>query len=272
MRGSVDRITFRNAQNGYSVLQVSLEDSNEKITAVGMCPHAKVGSHVMMNGSFIVHPKFGRQFTITTLTETAPSTPAGIERYLASGLIAGIGKKTAERIVKEFGTSSLEMIRTEPDKVAALTGVGRKKAGLLQGALAQQSEFDQIMRFLVEHRISPALSVKIYERFKNKTVQTVEGDPYVLAREIRGIGFHTADTIALNIGFDPQSPKRLRAGIQYALEEGADDGHCYLTRPTLLERARNLLGIEGTEHLGEHLEALLSEALLTQHGEITDCP
>lgn len=265
VRGTVDRVTFRNPQNGYSVLQVALDGSIERVTAVGMCPHARVGSYVMMTGTFITHPKFGKQFNLQSLTETPPSTSEGIERYLSSGLITGIGRKTAERIVKEFGSTALEVIRTDPDKVAALSGVGKKKAELLQGALAQQTEFDQILRFLVEHRISPNLSTKIYERFKNKTIDIIKSDPYILAREIRGIGFHTADTIALNLGASPTSPKRLRAGIQFALEEGADDGHCYLTRQILLDRARTLLGIDETIDLGEHLDNLISDGSLTTY-------
>lgn len=265
VRGTVDRVTFRNAQNGYSVLQVALDGSIERVTAVGMCPHARVGSYVMMTGTFINHPKFGKQFNLQSLTETPPSTSEGIERYLSSGLITGIGKKTAERIVKEFGSTALEVIRTDPEKVAALSGVGKKKAELLQGALAQQTEFDQILRFLVEHRISPGLSTKIYERFKTKTIDIIKSDPYILAREIRGIGFHTADTIALNLGVSPTSPKRLRAGLQFALEEGADDGHCYLTRQVLLDRARTLLGIDETIDLGEHLDNLIAEGSLSTY-------
>ena len=265
VRGIVDRVTFRNAQNGYSVIQVSVENSKDKLTVVGMCPHARVGSYVMMTGHYITHPKFGRQFTLQSLTETPPSTSEGIERYLSSGLITGIGKRTAERIVKEFGNTALEVIRTEPDRVAAVSGVGKKKAELLQGALAQQSEFDQILRFLVEHRISPNLSAKIYERYKNKTIDIIQADPYILAQEIRGIGFHTADTIALNLGISPSSPKRLRAGIKFALEEAADDGHCYLTRQVLLDRGRTLLGIDETVDLSEHLDALLGEGKLTNY-------
>jgi exodeoxyribonuclease V alpha subunit len=180
-----------------------------------------------MTGTFIVHPKFGKQFTLQSLIETQPSTAEGIERYLSSGLINGIGKKTAERIVKEFGSAALDVIRTEPDKVAKLVGVGKKKAELLQAALAAQTEFDRILRFLVEHRISPNLSAKIYERYKGKTIDTITNDPYTLARDIRGIGFQTADTIALNLGMSPHGAKRLRAGIWYALEDASDEGHCY---------------------------------------------
>lgn len=262
VRGTVDRVTFRNAANGYSVLQVLVEDSNDRITAVGMCPHAKVGSYVTMTGSFIAHPKFGKQFTLQSILETPPSTSQGIERYLSSGLISGIGKKTAERIVREFGDQSLETIRSDPERVAKLSGVGKKKAELLNAALAQQSEFDQILRALVEYQVSPNLSARIYECFKGKTLDILRTDPYELARKVRGIGFHTADKIALNLGWAPDSPKRLMAGLYFALDAASDEGHCYLSRKSLLERARMLLGIEDCSQLGEHIDELISQGVL----------
>jgi exodeoxyribonuclease V alpha subunit len=265
VRGTVDRVTFRNPDNGYSVLQITVDGEGERITAVGICPKAKVGSHVTMTGSFISHPKFGRQFTVVTTSETPPSTADGIERYLSSGLITGIGKKTAQRIVDEFGARALEMIRTDPDSIAKVTGVGKKKAELLHAALLEQTEFDDILRFLVEHQISPNLSAKIYERFRGKTVEIVKSDPYILAREIRGVGFQKADSIALNLGVTPNSPQRLRAGLYFALDNATDEGHCYLTRQTLLERARTLLGLEDLSELSEQLEHLLTTDILTMY-------
>jgi len=267
IRGTVERVTFRNPDNGYSVLQVALDGERDCITAVGICPKAKVGSHVTMTGSFIAHPKFGRQFTVTSSTETPPSTVEGIERYLSSGLITGIGKKTAQRLVDEFGAQALEVIRTDPASVAAVGGVGKKKAELLHAALLEQTEFDHILRFLVEHQISPNLSAKIYERFRGKTIDVVKADPYILAREIRGIGFQTADSIALNLGVAPNSPQRLRAGLHFALDKASDEGHCYLTAKTLLERARSLLGIEDTTELSEQLEWLISTDALIARGD-----
>jgi exodeoxyribonuclease V alpha subunit len=150
-----------------------------------------------------------------------------------------------------------------PDEVAALAGVGKKKAELLHAALLQQTEFDQIMQFLVEHQISPNLSAKIYERFKGKTVESIKSDPYILAREIRGIGFQTADSIALKMGIAPDSPLRLRAGIFSALDSATDEGHCYLSRQAILERSRQLLGIEDSSQLSEQLDYLLSIDVLT---------
>jgi exodeoxyribonuclease V alpha subunit len=269
VRGTIHRVTFRNPENSYSVLQITLDSSSEKITAVGTCPQAKVGASVLMTGRFITHPKFGRQFTVMSLVETPPSTPEGIERYLASGLISGVGEKTAKRIVDTFGLAALEVIRSNPESVAVLPGVGKKKAELLHAALAQQSEFDQIMQFLVEHQISPALAHKIYERFKGRTLEQVRSDPYILARDVRGIGFHTADSIALKLGIALDSPLRLRAGLYYALESASDEGHCYLSNRSILERAQQLLGVEDVSALSEQLELLLNnEALTTYQGGI----
>ncbi len=265
IRGTVDRVTFRNQENGYSVLQINLDDRNDRITAVGISPQIKAGAHVTASGSFLDHPKYGRQFTVHTISETPPSTKGGIERYLSSGLISGVGKKTAKRIVNEFGTTALDIIREDPTRVAALAGVGKKRAELLQAALLRQTEFDQVMRFLIEHQISPNLSARIYSRLKNKTIETLKSDPYLLAREIRGIGFHTADTIALNLGIAPDSPLRLRAGIYCALLNGSDEGHCYLPEKILLERAQLLLGLEHAPDLGEQLNQLLAEGDLVSY-------
>ena len=269
IRGTVDRVTFRNLENGYSVLQINLEESRDRVTAVGICPQIKAGTLVMLTGSFVTHSKFGRQFQILSCSETLPSTASGIENYLSSGLIAGVGKKTAQRIVAEFGTQALELIRSEPDKVAALAGVGKKRAELLHSALANQGEFEQTLRFLVEHQISPNLAAKIYQRYQGKTLEVLKKDPYALARDIRGIGFQTADTIAINLGIALDSPLRLQAGIYCALNNASDDGHCYLPENTLLERANLLLGLEQAPDLSEQLQELLNkEALVSYNGGV----
>jgi exodeoxyribonuclease V alpha subunit len=266
LRGAVERVTFRNPTNGYSVLQVRIEDTSERITVVGTCPHTKVGAHVLMTGSFIAHPKFGRQFTLQSIGEVPPSTAHGIERYLSSGLVTGVGKKTAQRIVKELGTQALEAIRTDPARVAAIEGVGKKKAALLLEALTAQGTYEQTLRFLVEHEISPALSARIYERFRDKTLDIVQADPYILAREIRGIGFNTADSIARKLGIPLDSPLRLRAGLMHALTSASEEGHCFLRHKVLWERAQLLLGIENSAEIGEQLEHLIScNILVARH-------
>lgn len=266
LRGTVVRVTFRNPTNGYSVVQVDADDSKERITAVGLLPLAKVGSHVLMEGEFVTHQKFGRQFSAVSCTEAPPSTAEGISRYLASGIITGVGKITADRIVAAFGERAIEKIKESPDEVALVPGVGKKKAQLLQDAFAAQTEFDQTMRFLIEHKIGPSLGARIYERFKNKAVEIISKDPYVLAREIRGIGFLTADSIAKTLGFPHDSPLRLKAGLAYALDQAADEGHCALTEENLIGKASQLLEIENPDSLRDPLHELMTEGLLVRRG------
>jgi len=258
LRGVVDHVTFRNNDNGYSVLRVMVEGTSSVTTVVGICPQARVGSHIVMTGNYITHPKFGKQFSIISASETLPSSAEGIERYLGSGLITGIGEKTAKRIVEHLGESTFDIVKLDVERVAKIPGVGRKKAELLHQALSTQTEFEHVLRFLVEHRISANLSAKIYERFKEKTIETVRNDPYILAREIRGIGFQTADMIALNMGLTFDSPLRLKAGLHFALDEATSEGHCYLPPDTMITRARTLLGVDETIDLSEHLDDLLT--------------
>lgn len=266
LRGTVVRVTFRNPTNGYSVVQIDADDSKERLTAVGILPNARVGAHVLMEGEFITHPKFGKQFAAVTCSDAPPSTAEGISRYLASGIISGVGKKTADRIVEAFGERAIAMIKEDPDRVAEVPGVGKKKAILLQEAFALQTEFDQTMRFLIEHKIGPALGARIHERFKNKTVEIVTKDPYVLAREIRGIGFLTADTIAKNLGLPHDSMQRVRAGLAYALEQAANDGHCNLSHDNLITKTGQLLEIENADLLHEGLTELINQGEIVRHG------
>jgi exodeoxyribonuclease V alpha subunit len=265
IRGTIERVSYRNPENGYAVLQVMLEGSRDKITVVGLAPHAAAGTYAIITGEYREHPKFGRQFALHNLTDTPPSSSYDIERYLSSGLIAGIGKKTAERLVQEFGTTALDVIKDDPDAVAAIPGIGKKKAELLSTALTNQSSFDQTLRFLVEHRISPHLSYKIYERFKHNTLETIQKDPYILAREIRGIGFQTADAIAMNLGTGPLSPQRLQAGVYAALSDASDDGHCCLPKHILLQKAQLLLGIEEIEEITTTIQSLLDQDILVSY-------
>ena len=265
LRGVVKRITFRNPSNGYTVMQLAVPDKSESITVVGSLLSASVGAHLLIRGSYHTHPKYGEQFHATGMSETTPSTTEGLATYLGSGLIKGIGPKTAKRLVKEFGTEVIEVISQEPERVANVPGVGSYKAKLIAEGLVAQGEVREVMRFLMEHNVSPNLASRIYEKYGNKTVEVLSRDPYLLARQMRGIGFLTADTIALNIGLKEDSPERLKAGVYYALEKAADDGHCYLPEEQLLQRARVLLGIDETIDLSEHIDSLIEEDYLVRY-------
>jgi exodeoxyribonuclease V alpha subunit len=236
----------------------------QQITVVGNFLETPVGTHLMVRGSFIQHPKFGRQFSAKSVTETTPSTPEGIITYLSSGLIPGIGEKTATRIVKAFGDETLEVIHRDPERLAKLSGVGKKKAQAITEALAQQHDTRAIMQFLLEHNISPRLATKIKEKYDNRAVEVLSRDPYILARDIRGIGFSTADTIAMNLGIKPDSPARLKAGIYYAIEKASEDGHSYLPLEAAALRARSLLQIGEDIDLSPFVTQLVQEGYLVQ--------
>lgn len=264
VRGVVQRVTFRNAENGYAVLQISVPDQREQLTVVGTHLEPKVGAHLVVRGRYRDHPKFGRQFHASVITETAPTSIDGLETYLGSGLIKGIGPKTAKRIVEEFGGDALEVIHRDPERLAKIPGIGRHKAVMLSQAFAEQSDVREVTRFLVEHNISTGLAARIYDKYKNRAVEILSRDPYLLARDMRGVGFSTADGIAMKLGLAPHAPQRLKAGLYYSLERAADEGHCYLPLDLLVERTQVLLGSSEPLDLSPALEALLEEDYLVR--------
>jgi len=262
VRGTIQRITYHNPANGYSVLQLEVAEHGRRMTVVGYWPKPAAGAEIVARGVYKQHPRYGEQLSASSITETAPSSAEGIEKYLASGLIKGIGSKTARRLVKAFGAATFEVAHREPEKVAAL--VGKHKAGVLQKALAETQEVQEILRFLIEHNVSQALATKIHDRYGNRSIEIISRDPYLLARELHGVGFATADRIALNLGLKPDAPQRLKAGLYYALERAAEDGHCYLNKPQLMQKAAALLGLAADFELGleSHLKELCQEGFL----------
>ena len=269
IRGTVKRVTFRNSENGYAVLQLQIPDKIQHLTVVGSCTEsdAKVGSNLIVRGNYADHPKFGRQLIASSITPVAPESAAGIEKYLASGLIKGIGPKTARRLVAAFGKDTLDIIHQEPDKVAALAGVGKKKAEQICQAFGEQQERREILRFLIEHNISPNLAEKIYKRYGVKSVETIKKNPYLLAREMQGVGFLTADAIAMNLGLRPDAPQRLQAGIYYALEQASTEGHCFLDEQTTADRSRALLGLADEIDLTPQLDSLIQDEYIVRSEE-----
>ena len=260
--GVIARVTFHNPENGYSVLQVNLTEQNETLTVVGTILNPVQGMSIHARGKSVFHQRFGAQFQAASITEIAPSTNEGIEKYLSSGLIKGIGEKTARRLVNKFAEKTLEIIYKDPDKLATVSGISKNKALLIHNACTQQRANQDSMRFLIEHGVKPNLAQKIVDKYKSKTVEILSKDPYMLARQIKGIGFLTVDRIALQLGITPDSPERLKAGIFYALERSADDGHCYLNKSDLFRRSITLLGIGDHYDLSEHLESLLAEGFV----------
>ncbi len=267
IRGSIERITYHNSENGFSVLQLRVLEQTELIPVVGAVADIQIGQELVVRGSYTEHPKFGRQIKAASIEVSTPTTPEGIERYIGSGLIKGIGPKTAARIVERFGNDTLEIIHNYPEKLARVPGIGRHKAKLISAAFADQKEAGEVMRFLVERNISTGLASRIYKMYGTKSIEVLKRDPYLLAREMKGIGFATADSLALNLGLATNSPQRLKAGVYYALERARDDGHCYLPEEHLLARAADLLDIEDPVTLLPHIASLVQERFLHRSEE-----
>ena len=244
LRCVVERITYQNAQNGYSVIKCRVKGYSDLVTVVGSMPDVHVGSVLELGGSWRVDPKYGRQFSMETFKETLPATVFGIEKYLGSGLIKGIGPKYAKKIVQEFGKDTLEVIETDPDRLNSIPGIGKMRVEKIKQSWQEQKEIKNIMLFLQGHDVSTSHATKIYKQYGNDSIEVVKENPYRLADDIWGIGFRTADTIAEKMGFGHERYARLRSGILYTLNHLSDDGHCYATRDMLLESGAELLSVE----------------------------
>lgn len=248
--GSVERITYYNPENGYSVLRLRPErgrmagmDREGLVTVTGNLPEISAGEHLRLSGQWRNHPKHGLQFQIEVCEQTVPATIEGIQRYLGSGLIKGIGPRLAERIVAHFGKATLEIIESQPGRLQEVEDIGPKRSGLIGKAWEEQKQVKEIMLFLHSYGISTNLAVKIYKEYGEQALQIVKTDPYRLARDIYGIGFKTADKIAQAIGLPADHPQRLEAGVVYALSQATDDGHVYTPAGRLVEQAAALLGV-----------------------------
>ena len=244
LRCVVERITYQNPQNGYSVIKCRAKGYSDLVTVVGSMPDVHVGSVLQLGGSWRVDAKYGRQFSMETFEETLPATVFGIEKYLGSGLIKGIGPKFAKKIVQEFGKDTLEVIETDPDRLNTVPGIGRTRVERIKQSWQEQKEIKNIMLFLQGHDVSTSHATKIYKTYGNDSIQIVQENPYKLADDIWGIGFRTADTIAEKMGFGHERYVRLRSGILYTLNRLSDDGHCYATRDMLLQSGSELLSVE----------------------------
>jgi len=270
LTGSVERITFYNPENGYSV--VRLRPDHRKmpglsreglVTVVGNLPELSPGEHLRLSGSWANHPKHGMQFQSEYCEQTLPATVAGIRRYLGSGLIKGIGPRLAERIVNQFGADTMEVIENHPERLSEVPDIGVKRSRLVARAWEEQRQVKEIMLFLHSHGVSTNLAIKIYKQYGDDALGVVQSDPYRLARDIFGVGFKTADRIAQALGLPADHPSRIEAGVVYALNEMTDDGHVYSPRGLLAERAVDLLGV-APELIGPALERLAQDDRVRQ--------
>ena len=241
LRCVVERITFQSPETGYTVLKVRVKDYTELVAVVGNLLDANVGSVLLVEGSWKVDSRYGRQFMAESWEETMPATVYGIEKYLGSGLIKGVGPKFAQRIVRMFGTETIAVIEDDIDRLRQVEGIGSKRISMIKESWQKQKEVKNIMLFLQSNGVSTAYAAKIYKEYGNAAIDKVKENPFRLADDIWGIGFRTADTIAAKLGFGKDSFVRLRSGILYTLSALADEGHVYAERDQLADKAVELL-------------------------------
>ncbi len=245
LQGQIERVTFTNAENGYTVARVRIPGDADPVTVVGTIVDPAPGSILTMRGEWTKHPQFGRQFKIVEYEASAPVTIEGIERYLGSGAIKGIGPGTAKRIVERFGEETLKVIDETPERLSEVGGIGRSRIATVREAWRGQRGVREVMLFLQGNGVSPAYAAKIFKRYGRDALAAVRDDPYRLADEVEGIGFVTADRIAARLGFPRDSLARAEAGTLHALARFASEGHVCCPREALVASAAKLLDAEG---------------------------
>jgi exodeoxyribonuclease V alpha subunit len=240
----LERITYANQETGYTVARVATNRSSDLLTVVGPLLGAQPGESLRLQGRWTSHPQYGRQFQVEAYTTVLPATIQGIRRYLGSGLIKGIGPKMAERIVDHFGPATLEVIEQQPGRLVEVPGLGPKRTQMITAAWAEQQAIKEVMVFLQGVGMSTSLGVRIYKTYRDDAIEVVRREPYRLATDVWGIGFKTADQLARSLGIPHDSPQRVKAGLQFALSQASEDGHCYLPETELVTKATELLEVD----------------------------
>jgi exodeoxyribonuclease V alpha subunit len=244
IKGQIERITYNNQETGYTIARVKVPGRINLVTVVGNLMAPMPGEVLIMKGEWTNHPKYGEQFKVVYCDSSVPATVLGISKYLGSGLVKGIGPVMAERIVKQFGKQTLDIIEGQIERLAEVDGIGKKRIGMIRKAWDDQKEIREVMLFLQSHGISAAYASKIYKHYGDRSIGIVRENPYRLAMDIFGIGFITADKIAEQLGFSKTSPLRAEAGILFVLNKLADDGHVYYPYEPLIEKCHEVLQID----------------------------
>ncbi|TJZ55905.1 ATP-dependent RecD-like DNA helicase [Streptomyces piniterrae] len=245
VEGVLERITYANEESGYTVARVDTgRGSGDLLTVVGALLGAQPGESLRMEGRWGSHPQYGKQFTVENYTTVLPATIQGIRRYLGSGLIKGIGPRIADRITEHFGTDTLDVIEKEPKRLIEVPGLGPKRTKMIGAAWEEQKAIKEVMVFLQGVGVSTSIAVRIYKKYGDASISVVRNQPYRLAADVWGIGFLTADRIAQSVGIPHDSPDRVKAGLQYALSQSTDQGHCYLPEEQLIADAVKLLQVD----------------------------
>ena len=269
LAGLVERVTFHNPDSGFCVLRVKVRGHHELVTLLGAAPSVAAGEYIQASGIWETHRDHGRQFRATFLRVTAPTSAEGMEKYLGSGLIKGIGPIFAQRLVAAFNDAVFEVIENTPRRLCEVAGIGRKRAARITASWAAQRVIRDIMAFLQGHGVSTSRAVRIYKAYGADAIPLVSANPYCLARDIVGIGFKSADLIAERLGIAKSAMVRARAGIEYALMEAVADGHCGLPEDQLLAQAEKLLDIPRPT-LAEALSREAADDLVVAD-QIDDC-
>src|SRR5712664_2920543 len=245
LAGFIERVTFHNSENGFCVLRAKARGHRDLVTVIGHAATISAGEWITASGEWVNDHTHGQQFKARFMRTSAPTSIDGIERYLGSGMIRGIGPVYAKKMVKAFAEKVFDIIEAEPDRLREVTGIGAVRAKRITDAWADQKIVREIMVFLHSHGVGTARAVRIFKTYGSDAVQVMTENPYRLARDIRGIGFKTADAIAMKLGIEKTAMIRVRAGISYALTEAMDEGHCGLPAEELTPLAVELLGVPG---------------------------
>lgn len=261
VEGEVERITFENRETGFRVVKIAPEGKRDRLTVVGTFPELAVGARIRVSGTYVEDRRHGTQLRAESVTELAQNTLVGISRYLGSGLIKGIGEKYAERIVASFGMDTLRILDEEPQRLAEVEGLGRRRAETIASAWQEQKALRDVMVFLQSHGASPQLAQRIFKRYGAAAKHVVASDPYRLALEVHGVGFKTADRIAAELGVAKDSPTRVQAGILQVLHDAAEAGHVCVPEGVLFERAATLLGLDALAYASTFVHATLALVL-----------
>jgi len=263
VRGIVDRVTYHNPDNGWSVLRVSSFDNpHQQDTVIVHQTSVFAGATMEFQGAWVIDPKYGRQFKAARATEIKPATTAALEKYLGSGLITGVGPKTAKKIVNHFGKRTLEVFETEIEQLTEVPGIAQKKLETISAAWTEHCAIREVMMFLQSHGISTLFAVRIYKEYGDKAISYVQEDPYRLASDFYGIGFFSADKVALSIGLARNSPQRIMAGINHVLAASREFGHCYLFESQIQVQVEELLELKLGDQLPGFLRNMAEEGLV----------
>ena len=259
LEGVLERITFYNEENGFLIGKLKGNDKSAEVAVVGKAPKVQCGETLALKGKWVNHPKHGRQFSFDSFESKLPASAYGIRKYLASGLIHGIGKTYANKIVDKFGADTLNVISEDSGRLREVGGIGKKRIKNIREAWQEQKAVREVMMFLQTYGVTDALCLRLVRKYGNTAKTVLETDPYRIIREVKGIGFKTADKIALNLGLSNNGPKRIEAGILHTVQEAEDQGHNHMERRELVIQSANLLESDSNE-VDNRIESLIESA------------